>query len=490
MNAVSNVSNDVESLAQTIVAEVKERGAADDPGATIAVLDLHHATTVQGLEHEIARLRELLKLPESVLTVDDPNAGIDDVLADLYGRSILDREQFLLAHTSLDVDLSEEEDSNAARYRKLGFFDAGGAGEIFVAKDKRLRRKVAVKKLKPSQAKSAESLDKFRREAQITAQLDHPNIIPIYSLEKAEGEDEPLAYAMKLIRGSTLSSALEQERKRVEEGKADTDHDLASRLELLLKVCDAIDYAHSRRVVHRDLKPQNIMIGGFGEVYVMDWGLARVIGTSEELGGLAGTPLYMSPEQAKSLPESISPASDIYALGLIFFELCTLRAAIPGNNLLYVMCNAIEGKKEPFEHLKGKALSPDLEAIFTRATQFEPAARYPTAKALGDDIRHYLRGEELWARPDNLTRKLQRAMVRHRQLTLMLVLLLMLISAGAVIWSMHSEQATLEAAKLREERIMAWQSQVAWHASDLDRQFLRVALLTQGLSRTVRTLLQ
>ncbi len=485
-------SHEFEALAQTLVSEATQHGCPEDPGATIANAGEGSAPGSKGLAHDLARLREVLDLPDDVLATLDHLDGpvtIDALLKDLFDRDLLDQSQFLTAHTSLDLDVGASELAPGERFRKLGFFDAGGAGEIFVAKDLSLRRKVAVKQLKPKQAASASSWQRFHREAQITAQLDHPNIVPIYSLECSEQEQAPPAYAMKLIRGVTLATLIRDQRERCRAGAPDAAAALRARLEILVKVCDAVDFAHSRRVIHRDLKPQNIMIGGFGEVYVMDWGLAHLLGDEAEGGQLAGTPLYMSPEQARARAEALAPASDIYALGLIFFELCTLETAIPGDGLLQVACNAVEGKTKPFVHCSGASLSPDLQAIFATATHLDAAARYPSAKALAEDIRRYLHGEALRVRPDNWVRKMARWLVRHRQLTLLLLLALVASLAAVIIWSLYSRQAALEAAKTREERIMQWQAEVAWRASDVDRQLLRLSLLTQRLGRSLKTTL-
>ena len=202
------------------------------------------------------------------------------------------------------------------QYRMLGTIGQGAMGEIQIARDQELGRTVAFKRMLPELARDAAMAARFFAEAQITAQLDHPNVVPIYDFEVAP--DQSLGYAMKLVEGLTMTKVIEDARELLRlEGPAREPARLADRLRNFLAVCDAMAFAHAKGVLHRDLKPDNVMVGRHGQVYVMDWGICRVIGTPDEApgevearigasevhgrtryGAIIGTPAYMSPEQA------------------------------------------------------------------------------------------------------------------------------------------------------------------------------------------------
>ena len=217
----------------------------------------------------------------------------------------------------------------------------GGMGVVYRARDRLLGRDVALKVLSPAAVQHASTVTRFAVEAQLGAQLEHPNIVPLYQL-LATVDHQP-AFAMKLVEGETMADYLVTCAAPGNEGKP--PYDLPSRLERFLKVCDAIDYAHARGVVHRDLKPENVMLGTFNEVYVMDWGIAAVTGAAGEgadggrldpsvgpvESGVLGTIGYMAPEQARS--EAITPATDQYALGMMLAEIATLRAPRGGSTM-------------------------------------------------------------------------------------------------------------------------------------------------------------
>jgi serine/threonine protein kinase len=238
-------------------------------------------------------------------------------------------------------------------------------------RDRDLRRKVAYKQLLTGLETRPGLVQRFLLEAQVMAQLDHPNVVPVYALEQiAEGR---FAYAMKLVRGQTLASLLREAHRCIQERRIlPTDLSRVTLLDHFLKVCDAMSYAHARGVLHRDLKPSNIMIGQFREVYVMDWGLARVIhapdlmlepdsresislrsndptATQTRLGDIMGTPSYMSPEQASGDHANLDARSDLYALGLILFELISLQRALHAPSLETALKMAQRGDKQPLK---------------------------------------------------------------------------------------------------------------------------------------------
>ena len=299
-------------------------------------------------------------------------------------------------------------------------FSEGTQGIIRAAFDKSLKRNVVIKSLKVGEDEEAEQQNEslFISEARIMAQLDHPSIIPLYGLHS--GVENKLHLAMKHIHGKTLEHYLNDVIALYKGGgikKFDEKHSIFMRIEYLIKICAAVDYAHCKGVVHKDLKPGNVMIGNFGGVYVMDWGLACLINPNKKpkdkhvakMGEhhknvLAGTPRYIAPELLRG--EACSPQSDVFALGIMFFEIITLRKAVNGDNINDVFSNIINEKYNPFKHrfLKGN-LPAELKAIFDKATHTSLSRRYQSAKDMLEDLKHYLLREETTARPDNIAEK-------------------------------------------------------------------------------------
>jgi eukaryotic-like serine/threonine-protein kinase len=281
----------------------------------------------------------------------------------------------------------------------------GGQGVVRKMFDRRLDRLVALKALDPALSDRADSLERFLDEARVTGQLDHPNIVPIYDLL---GDGVATSFVMKLVEGETLSERLRQ--------PARSEMELARLLEIFLKVCDAIAFAHSRAVLHRDLKPNNIMIGEFGEVYVMDWGCAlvnpRASGdppiegqprrtTTDEPGTVIGTSAYMAPEQAWGRNDEIDERTDVWGLGAVLYHILTGVAPNHANTEKDSLDLAREGTPlPPTEVAKGRTPPAPLVQITMRALSRERADRYPTVQALRDEVEKFLhRGVFFTQRP-------------------------------------------------------------------------------------------
>ncbi|HEV7221785.1 MAG TPA: serine/threonine-protein kinase [Pirellulales bacterium] len=262
----------------------------------------------------------------------------------------------------------------------------GGMGVVYLARQRSLDRDVGVKMVLQGEWASASDLARFRSEAESAARLDHPHIVPVYEVGECEGRPY---FAMKYVEGSTLA-------ERLADGPL-PPRDTAA---LLAPICDAIHFAHGRGILHRDLKPSNILIDLAGRPHVTDFGLAKRVQGDSQLtrsGAIVGTPCYMAPEQAAGNRGQLGPASDVYSLGTILYQMLTGRppfqAATPLDTVLMVL------EQDP---LPPRLLNPradrDLEMIALKCLQKPPALRYATAKALGDDLRAFLVDEPIAAR--------------------------------------------------------------------------------------------
>lgn len=416
------------------------------------------------------------------------------------------------------VNFSEEAFKMAqqreSRYIDLGLIGEGGMGEVRLAKDKQLLRKVAVKVLK-KEAASPAALSYFLREAQITAQLDHPNIVPIYTVKQPDTAEQNVSFVMKLIKGKTLADIIRKARKIVHNNpKADLppDLNLDARLNYFLKICEGMIYAHRKEVVHRDLKPSNVMIGDYGEVYIMDWGIAKMVKEipetlygmqklvaqkskkdlyvgGSELGSVVGTPGYISPEQVKGLPE-VGTASDQFSMGVILYELVTLRPGRPGD-MMQKLKWAEDGFINQMTYVSGeKKIAPELEAIINKATALDPKDRYPSVAELADDVRRFLRGEEVSEMPDSVFRKAWRWMNKHRHLTAIVVLSALCLSSIFAIWALWNEQQTFKAARAREKKLTHLLTKVAAQAHFIDSKFTRLEGLLAGLANSAMFMIE
>ena len=389
------------------------------------------------------------------------------------------------------LTLSGDPDAPALRgqgqaHEPLGLIGRGAMGEVLVVRDKALRRTVALKRTLAGAAGDRQRLE-FLNEAQITAQLDHSGIVPVYAFEG--GAEGALSYSMKLVHGVSLAGFLDQTRQLIERhGAPDDAHSLDERLRIFLDVCDAISYAHEHGVVHRDLKPDNIMVARFGEVLVMDWGIAAPIPAERGSQGLRviGTPAYLSPEQAMGAPFALEPPSDQYSLGLVLYELICLRLANPGETPLTAIGSAQGGVIRDIEPWPGQPPIPrELRAIIGRATARKPGRRYPSVAALADDVRRYARDEQVLTQPDRGLQRLQRWVSHHRQtavtIGIALALLVVLVSVGLSAMGRARLAAQERAAADREEALAALATRTTRQVQRLDGELHRFEALLAGV---------
>ena len=290
-------------------------------------------------------------------------------------------------------------------------FAEGGTAKISIARDRNLRRLVAVKSLRMDAENIKELLASFVTEAKVTAQLDHPGIIPIYGL--ARDEQNGIHLVMKLVNGRTLREYLKNItlNYRIRGVDAfDETVELRKRLEIFLRVCDTLVYAHHRNVIHRDLKPENIMIGKYMEVFVMDWGLAKILSEGEDNfpanRKISGTLRYFPPEVLRGDPLDLR--SDIFTLGLILQEVVTLRYAFDGHDEKEIVDRVRKGQIEPVVHLFGRKIDGKLRAIIRKATAYDLKERYQTVEDLAEDLRRYMGGLSISAGDGNFVDKFLR----------------------------------------------------------------------------------
>src|SRR5437867_12065536 len=279
-------------------------------------------------------------------------------------------------------------DWRIGNYQILEEIGRGGMGVIYRARQRHSRRIVALKRILSYHADSQETLARCRREAQAAASLDHPNILPIY--EVSECDDGLPFFSMKFAGGGSLleaAPALRGEPRRA--------------VALMAKVVRAVQHAHAQGILHRDLKPGNVLLDGRGEPLVSDFGLAKWLDTSSHLTRtltIFGTPGYIAPEQVNGSAGKLAPTSDVYSLGAILFDLLTGRPPFLGEHALKVIQQASE-KPAPKLRTLVPGLDRDLETICAKCLEREPGARYRSAGALAEDLERWLEGQPIAARP-------------------------------------------------------------------------------------------
>jgi serine/threonine protein kinase len=400
-----------------------------------------------------------------------------------------------LARSLWDVDLglaSAKAVLKSDKYRIGYTIGHGGMGTVLQVRDLHIRRAVAMKIMRPELQFDPESLLRFIDEAQLTGQLEHPNIVPVYEL----GVDDQgrVFYSMKHVHGVTLDEVFRQ--LRAGDEKAIEEYPLAHLLNIFQKVCDGVAFAHSKGVVHRDLKPENIMIGGFGEVLVMDWGLAKVRGTEQRgrprhelrsigrdagsfqtMDGLViGTPPYIAPEQARGEIDKLDTRTDIYGLGAILYTILALRPPIEKSSVDEVLKKTIEGdilplstyntprpagadeRQIPLRHCPGGKIPESLSAVTMKALRLDPAKRYQTVEELQRDIESYQGGFATAAEQAGALKQIVLLIKRHKtEFTLLVagLLVLIVVVAGFIV-SLSREK---NRARRSEQRAIASEKQ-------------------------------
>lgn len=431
------------------------------------LVDQHQAVHGGVPKASLKALSSVSPLEDDLRTLND-----QDLNASLMAAGVHKRED---PYGTLSVGRITSQGGRFEFRRALG---RGGLGIVSIALDTELNREVALKEIRTDRADEEAMRRKFMVEAEVTGNLEHPGIVPVYGLG-VNAAGRPF-YAMRFIRGDNLGVHVKEFHRQLAQGVCRFDGpELRGLLRRFLDICDAISYAHSRGVLHRDLKPGNIMLGRFGETLVVDWGLAKTTGQSGEstevhvdlpivpklvesdatrMGSIIGTPAYAPPEQLRGEVEAINERSDVYGLGAILYEVLCNTPPASGKTLEEVLANISQGRiQSPRE--KNPTVPPGLAEICMKALATRPADRYVSATALMNDVEAWLDDLPVAAMPDNLLGRASRWFRRNRGVALAVassLVIITLVASGAA-WANHLLRVDADAARAEAER----QQQVA-----------------------------
>jgi tetratricopeptide (TPR) repeat protein/serine/threonine protein kinase len=362
--------------------------------------------------------------------------------------------------------------SSGLRFQILRPHAKGGLGQVSVALDAELNREVALKEIQPQYADDPESRARFLLEAEITGGLEHPGIVPVHGLG-SYADGRPF-YAMRFIKGDSLKDAVQRFHAAEKPSRDPGERTLALR-ELLgrfVAVCQAVAYAHSRGVLHRDLKPGNVMVGRYGETLLVDWGLAKPLGRAEgdvpsaegplkpasasgatptQMGAVLGTPAYMSPEQAAGRLDQLGPASDVYSLGATLYSLLTGRPPFAERDH-GALLQQVQRGEFPRPRLVKPNVPAALEAVCLKAMALRPEDRYARTLELATEVEHWLADEPVNCYREPYRVRVARWVRRHQSVAASSLVLLLTAAAGlsVALYFINAEKNRTEAARQGE----------------------------------------
>src|SRR5437660_3151127 len=308
-------------------------------------------------------------------------------------------------------------------YELLEEIGRGGQGVVFRARQKSLNRTVALKVISLGQWASKAHVKRFRREAEAAASLEHPGIVPIHEVGEREGQ---CYFSMKFVEGGQLDEVVRREPSSIRRA-----------VELVAKVARTVHYAHEHGILHRDIKPGNILLDQHGEPHLTDFGLARLVEADSTVTGtldVLGTPSYMAPEQAAGNNTEISRNTDVYGLGAVLYQLLTGHPPFAGGTTYETVKLLLETEPRPPRQLNPK-VDRDLSTICLKCLEKDPKRRYSSALALAEDLEHWLKHDPIRAKPSGFFTH-ARKWVRRNPSTTVLVTLLLALAAGlsVTIW--------------------------------------------------------
>ncbi len=421
-----------------------------------ALVEEHLRAHGNDAQHSLASLSSVSSIKQSLQAIDDPELHFSLGVA---GSQAAPRDS---------ISTVDDVPQAGPRFRILRPHAKGGLGAISVAEDLELHREVALKEIQERHADNPHSRGRFLLEAEITGGLEHPGIVPVYSLG-SYADGRPF-YAMRFVKGDNLMEAIKRFHEAERPGRDPGERSLAFRqlLGRFVDVCQAVAYAHSRGVLHRDLKPGNIMLGTYGETLVVDWGLAKAVGRAltesddnertlrpssgsqpglTQAGSALGTPAYMSPEQAAGRLDELGPASDVYSLGATLYTLLAGQAPFRKAEDMGETLRKVKAGEFPKPREVVKEVPAALEAVCLKAMALRPQERYSTALTLAADVEHWLADEPVSAYPEPLPARLARWHRRHRTLVSSVAAALLVataaLSVAAVVLNLAWEREKL-----------------------------------------------
>lgn len=408
---------------------------------------------------------------------------------------------------------SGEQLAYSSELGELSFHAKGGLGTVYVAQDRKLHREVALKFIHRRLAADPEARARFLIEAEVTGRLEHPGVIPVHGW--GQNDDGRLFYAMRFIRGETLETAIQRYQQGDGQAAGMPLHNL---LTCFVSICKTIAYAHNCGIIHRDIKPDNVMLGRYGETLVVDWGLAMPVGRDERArssgertimpsggsqsgsasGTGAGTIQYMSPEQHTEA-ETIGPESDVYSLGVTLYKILCGQHPFPKQHPHEVKQNVIRGTYRLPREVKPN-VPRALQAICLKAMSLDPKERYATALDLAEDVEHFLADEPVTAFREPVSYKLTRWARRHRMGAIVLLgglVALALVAAGAAVSmgtmanrerdakvaAQHAQEQSLRTAARFAAKTLASEIDLRWRILETEASSPALRELLEGINQ-------